>query len=91
MEPGDALFFHGLTLHASDANTSERSRWSIICCYNTKHNDPYAEAHHPRYTPLAKVDDSAIKQTGIKLSTAAQTSWLDPKADKTTGAEDYDK
>jgi hypothetical protein len=91
MEPGDALFFHGLTLHASDANNSERSRWSIICCYNTKHNDPYAEAHHPCYTPLAKVDDAAIKQTGIKLSTAAQTSWLDPKADKTTGAEDYDK
>ncbi len=90
MQPGDALFFHGLTLHASDANDSDDPRWSIICCYNTKHNDPYAEAHHPSYTPLDKVEDSAIKATGIKVSSSAQTSWLDPAKDETTGADDYD-
>lgn len=90
LDPGDALYFHGLTLHASDANTSEKSRWSVICCYNTKHNDPYTEAHHPSYTPLKKVPHAAIKETGAKVSTASQQSWLDPAADKTTGAESYD-
>jgi hypothetical protein len=62
MKPGTAVFFHGNTLHASAANESERPRWSLICCYNTKHNNPYKESHHPSYTPLEKLDDSAIKQ-----------------------------
>jgi len=66
MKPGTALFFHALTLHASAANTSEKPRWSLICCYNTKHNDPYKESHHPGYTPLEKVDDAMIKQYGAK-------------------------
>jgi ectoine hydroxylase-related dioxygenase (phytanoyl-CoA dioxygenase family) len=61
-EPGDALFFHCNLLHRSDQNTSPNSRWSLICCYNSKHNDPYKESRHPRYTPLAKVSDDAIKQ-----------------------------
>lgn len=90
MEPGDALYFHGNTLHCSDANNSEQSRWSLICCYNTKHNDPYEEKHHPSYTPLDKVPDNAIKVTGAKVSTASQQSWLDPAADETVGADNFD-
>lgn len=61
-EPGDALFFHCNLLHRSDQNRSEKPRWSLICCYNAARNDPYKESRHPRYTPLAKVSDSAIKQ-----------------------------
>ena len=45
----------------SDRNESENPRWGMICCYNARHNDPYKESQHPRYTPLKKVDDSAIK------------------------------
>jgi len=90
MAPGDALFFHGLTLHASDANTSDQSRWSMICCYNTKHNDPYAESHHASYNKLDKAGDDAIKRVGMKLAGPDQSSWLDPKADATIGADDYD-
>ena len=41
LEPGDAIFFHGNTLHRSDANHSTNPRWSLICCYNTRHNDPF--------------------------------------------------
>jgi hypothetical protein len=63
-EPGDALFFHGNLLHRSDQNTSERPRWSLICCYNAARNDPYKESRHPRYTPLLKVGDDAIKAWG---------------------------
>lgn len=64
MEPGDALFFHGNTLHRSDCNTSERPRWSLICCYNTRHNDPYKESRHPRYSPLEQWDDSQVVEVG---------------------------
>jgi len=60
MEPGDTLFFHCNTLHRSAQNNSEFPRWSLISCYNAKHNNPYKESHHPLYTPLAKVDDSEV-------------------------------
>ncbi len=60
--PGDALFFDSNLLHRSDANLSDDPRWSLICCYNAKANDPYKESKHPGYTPLAKVADDAIGQ-----------------------------
>jgi ectoine hydroxylase len=66
MDPGDALFFHCNILHRSDRNASPNPRWSLICCYNAARNNPYRESHHPCYTPLAKVPDTAIKDVGIK-------------------------
>jgi len=82
MEPGDALYFHANLLHRSDQNRSPNPRWSMICCYNAKHNDPYKESHHPRYTPLDKVDDNAIREVGIKrFEDAGDVSWLDPNRD----------
>ena len=71
MEPGTGLFFHGNLLHRSAANTSDRPRWSLICCYNTALNNPYKEHHHPQYTPLEKVPDSAVVEMGLKLSAAS--------------------
>ena len=68
MEPGDTLFFHPNLLHRSDRNRSENPRWSMICCYNAARNDPYKESHHPRYTPLRVVPDSAILEIGIPSS-----------------------
>ncbi len=84
VEPGTAVFFHCNLLHASDANNSRHPRWSLICCYNAARNDPYKESHHPRYTPLAKVPDSMIKQVGAKTS-SPDKAFLDPKRDKTLG------
>lgn len=63
MEPGDAVFFHANTLHCSGPNHSEFPRWAMICCYNAAANDPYKDSHHPRYTPLHKVDDTAVLAT----------------------------
>ena len=83
MRPGTALFFHGNTLHTSEANLSEHPRWGLICCYNTKSNDPYKEHHHPGYTPLHKIPDSAIRETGAK-STAATQRFLQQDRDDTT-------
>lgn len=66
LSPGDAVYFHCNLLHRSDRNASPDPRWTLICCYNAARNNPYKESHHPRYTPLDKVPDAAIKQVGIK-------------------------
>ncbi|XP_062576306.1 L-proline trans-4-hydroxylase-like [Saccostrea cucullata] len=62
MDPGDALFFHCNVLHHSSDNNSDMRRWVYICTYNKASNDPIIEHHHPRYTPLNKVPNSAIKE-----------------------------
>ncbi len=82
MSPGDTLYFHANTLHRSDQNTSDKPRWSMICCYNAARNDPYKEAHHPRYTKLTKVSDSEILKAGEKrFSDADAGAWLDTRQD----------
>lgn len=63
-EPGDAIFFDSNLLHRSDSNNSDDPRWSLICCYNARRNDPYKDSRHPRYTPLSKVGGEAIRQWG---------------------------
>ena len=85
LDPGDTLFFHSNTLHRSDQNTSDDPRWSLICCYNTKHNNPYKESHHPFYEPIEKLPDSAIKEMGGKFF-EEKTEFWDPSVDETTGA-----
>lgn len=60
MEPGDGLFFHGNLLHRSDQNTSPDPRWALICCYNTRSNDPYKSSRHPNYSPLELLDDEQV-------------------------------
>ena len=84
MDPGDVLFFDANLLHRSDQNKSENPRWSMICCYNAARNDPYKEAHHPRYTPLAKVPDSAIREAGARRFSESEgdAAWMDDKADQ---------
>ena len=63
LEPGDAIFFHGNLLHRSDQNTSEHPRWSLICCYNTRNNDPFLKnGRHPNYSPLEIWDDARVNQ-----------------------------
>src|SRR3954447_6994351 len=83
MEPGDTLFFHANMLHRSDQNKSDNPRWSMICCYNAAKNDPYKESHHPRYTPLLKVPDSAIKEAGQKrFSSTDESAWMQTEKDQ---------
>jgi ectoine hydroxylase len=68
MEPGDGLFFHCNVMHRSDQNRSPHRRWTVLFCYNAARNDPYLDHHHPRYTPLAKVDDDAVKAAGVTFA-----------------------
>jgi hypothetical protein len=82
MDPGDVLYFHANLLHRSDQNKSDNPRWSMICCYNAVRNNPYEESHHPRYTPLNKVPDSAILAAGSKrFADSDESVWLDTKDD----------
>jgi ectoine hydroxylase len=85
MAPGDALFFHPNLLHRSDRNASPNPRWSMICCYNARKNDPYKESHHPRYTPLSKVDDDAIRAVGVRrFAETDEVAWLEPDRDRSS-------
>ena len=88
MEPGDAIFFDCNLLHRSDRNHSENPRWSMICCYNAARNDPFKESHHPRYTPLSKVKDSAIKEVGLKRfeDDDSDVSWLSTLKDSSASS-----
>jgi len=84
MQAGDALFFHSNLLHASARNDSDNPRWSMICCYNARSNDPYKESHHPRYTPLEKVPDQMIRQVGVTRfeDDRSEVAWLEDKKDE---------
>ncbi|MCS6776245.1 MAG: phytanoyl-CoA dioxygenase family protein [Chloroherpetonaceae bacterium] len=75
MEPGTAVIFHCNTLHRSDQNRSANPRWAFICCYNTRHNDPYKKHGHPNYHFLEKWPDSRIKEVGRRqLTELCQTT-----------------
>ena len=66
LEPGDGLFFLGNLLHCSDQNHSEHPRWSLINCYNTRHNDPYIQdGRHPNYSPLEIWPDDKVRDVLI--------------------------
>ncbi|XP_077986948.1 L-proline trans-4-hydroxylase-like [Glandiceps talaboti] len=62
LNAGDALYFHSNVLHRSDQNHSDRRRWALIAAYNRATNNPVRKHHHPFYTPLQKVANSAINE-----------------------------
>ncbi|MEZ6059181.1 MAG: phytanoyl-CoA dioxygenase family protein [Planctomycetaceae bacterium] len=64
LDPGAGVIFHGNTLHRSDQNKSENARWAFICCYNTRHNDPYKASKHPNYSPLERWPADRIAEIG---------------------------
>jgi hypothetical protein len=76
MEAGSAVFFHANTLHRSDANLSPTPRWALICCYNTKHNDPYKKHHHPNYAPLERWADERVAEAGRRELAAMEAQAL---------------
>ena len=73
LAPGDALFLHCNTVHGSGQNRSQRQRNVLLCCYNAARNNPYMEHHFPRYTPLHKLPDSAVKERGRVHAGTART------------------
>ncbi|MGZ3872177.1 MAG: phytanoyl-CoA dioxygenase family protein [Mucilaginibacter sp.] len=60
LEPGDVLVFHSNLLHRSEANLSDRPRWSVISCYNLQSNPAYNETSTSYKVPVDVVPDEAI-------------------------------
>lgn len=62
LAPGDAVFFHSNTLHASGPNDSRFSRTLLHCSYNATDNSPFVEGQeHHAYRPLAVLPDDALR------------------------------
>lgn len=66
LEPGDILFFHSNLLHMSEANTSNKPRWSMISAYNLSYNKPFREKNLSCITPVQTVPNDAILASGGK-------------------------
>lgn len=60
LNPGDILFFHSNLLHMSEANLSDKPRWSLISAYNLSYNVPFREKNTSCITPVKVVRDEAI-------------------------------
>ncbi|TWT56936.1 Phytanoyl-CoA dioxygenase (PhyH) [Thalassoglobus neptunius] len=72
LKAGSAVFFHANLLHRSDRNTSENPRWALICCFNTKSNDPYKTSRHPNYSPIDVLADDEVRSRGEAHRTRLQ-------------------
>jgi ectoine hydroxylase-related dioxygenase (phytanoyl-CoA dioxygenase family) len=88
LQPGDALFFHSNLLHRSEANLSDKPRWSLISCYNSQSNPAYNEKSTSYYTPVDIVPDEAILHwEGAGVSTNDFLKKEEDPALKDTGWE----
>lgn len=85
LNPGDALYFHCNVLHTSDKNDSDLRRWAFLCAYNRADNDPVYKHHHPNYTPLSKVPNSAILEC-TNFTDFTGKEFMDPTKDATVRA-----
>jgi hypothetical protein len=88
LEPGDTLFFHCNVLHRSEMNSSDTSRWSLISAYNLAANKPFKDEPASCYTPLAKVPDNAIMETG-KRGISQQADFLIKEKDADFKQDSY--
>jgi ectoine hydroxylase-related dioxygenase (phytanoyl-CoA dioxygenase family) len=62
LKAGDALFFHSNLLHRSEANLSDKARWSLISVYNRSSNRPYNEPSLSSTIPVEMVPDEALME-----------------------------
>jgi len=81
LQPGDALFFHSNLLHRSEANLSEKPRWSLISVYNRSSNIPYNEPSHSSTVPLEAVPDEALMEWQTE-GIAASANFLEKEKDE---------
>jgi hypothetical protein len=67
MAPGDVLFFHSNTLHASGPNLSDKWRRAMIVAWNGTSNAPFEDnGISPMPHALKEVDDTAILAMGAR-------------------------
>lgn len=78
---GDALFFHSNLLHRSEANLSDKPRWSLISVYNRSSNIPYNEPSQSSTVPLHAVPDEALLEWETK-GIMATANFLEKEKDE---------
>jgi ectoine hydroxylase-related dioxygenase (phytanoyl-CoA dioxygenase family) len=61
LAPGDVLYFHGNTLHASAPNLSETSRWSIVYSYAAADNPVAVRPDPTTALPVGGLEDDAVE------------------------------
>jgi phytanoyl-CoA hydroxylase len=81
IEAGAALFFHSNLLHRSEANLSERPRWSLISVYNRSANIPYNEPSQSATVPLEAVPDEALMEWQTE-NIGASANFLEKEKDE---------
>jgi len=81
LKAGDALFFHSNLLHRSEANLSERPRWSLISVYNRSSNVPYNEPSQSSTVPLKAVPDKALMEWDTE-GIGAEANFLEKEKDE---------
>jgi len=90
LNPGDTLIFHCNIIHKSEQNNSPRRRYAILASYNRRDNNPVYEHHHPQYTPLEMVPDSAIMECQ-NFTELSGKMFVDPKKDKSVQYNEPDE
>ncbi|HTL08651.1 MAG TPA: phytanoyl-CoA dioxygenase family protein [Chitinophagaceae bacterium] len=80
---GDVLFFHSNLLHRSEANLSDKARWSLISCYNRASNIGYNDSASASssITPIEVVPDDALLLRDATGLSAAAANFLAKEAD----------
>lgn len=83
LNAGDALFFHSNILHRSEANLSDRPRWSLISCYNRSTNIGYNESSSlsASITPIEIVPDEALLTWDTAGLAESEADFLSKEAD----------
>ncbi|GAB3716474.1 phytanoyl-CoA dioxygenase family protein [Spirosoma flavus] len=81
---GDVLFFHSNLLHRSEANLSDKARWSLISCYNRQTNRGYNEntSSSSSITPIEIVPNDALLQWAASGLAEAEAGFLAKEADE---------
>lgn len=83
LNAGDVLFFHSNLLHRSEANLSDRPRWSMISCYNRASNIGYNDSASSMssITPIDVVPNDALLTWETAGLSEAESDFLAKEAD----------
>ena len=83
LEAGDTLFFHSNLFHRSEANLSDRPRWSMISCYNRASNVGYNDSASSlsSITPIEIVPDDALLSRNAAGLVESGADFLAKEAD----------
>jgi len=90
LQPGDTLFFHPNTLHRSEANLSDKPRWSLISCYNSLSNPAHNDDSLGWRKPVEVVADEMLMLSENKGAFAG-ADFLKKENDPALQETDWEK